>query len=128
MRYIHDIFYGESVFKMERVFTDNQEEIVEYDLDKINEDETVEVNLKDLMYVYRTLQEYMRFFHQPAHYPKLDDVEKFLGKAGEPAGFKILKESVYNKMSPMMPEHINDMFDEGDFDCPKLPIYYNENR
>ena len=36
---------------MDRVFTDNQVEIVEYDLNKIDEKETVEVNLKDLMYV-----------------------------------------------------------------------------
>jgi len=122
------IFHGEPVPKMDRVFTNNQVEIVEYDLDKIAENETVEVNLKDLMYVYRTLQEYMRFFHQPTHYPKLSDVESFLGQANDPAGFKILQEAVYSKMSPMMPEYIKDMFEEGDFDCPKLPTYYNEKK
>ena len=62
------------------------------------------------------------------HYPKLSDVENFLGKAYEPAGFKILDESLYKKMSPMIPEHINEMYNEGDFECPKLPTYYNENR
>ncbi|WOH38566.1 hypothetical protein RI844_04945 [Thalassotalea fonticola] len=126
--HVSAIFHNESEFKMDRVFTDNQEEIVSYDLEKIDENETVEVNLKDLMYVYRTLQEYMRFFHQPAHYPNLSDVQNFLGTADKPAGFHILNESVYNKMSEMLPEHISDMFNEGDFDCPKLPSYYDEKR
>ncbi|KPZ52645.1 hypothetical protein [Pseudoalteromonas sp. P1-25] len=113
---------------MDRVFTDNQEEIVEYGLEKIDANETVEVNLKDLTYVYRTLQEYMRFFHQPAHYQNLSDIHNFLGTADKPAGFHILNESVYEKMRDMFPEHIDNMFGEGDFDCPKLPSYYNENR
>ncbi|GMM87017.1 hypothetical protein MTsN2n4_42470 [Pseudoalteromonas sp. MTN2-4] len=37
---------------MDDVYTNNQAEIVEYGLDKIDANETVEVNLKDLMYVY----------------------------------------------------------------------------
>ena len=113
---------------MDDVYTNNQAEIVEYGLDKIDVNETVKVNLKDLMYVYRTLQEYMRFFHQPAHYPELSDIKEFLGTADNPAGFHILNEAVYEKMREMFPERINEMFSEGDFDCPKLPSYYNENK
>lgn len=113
---------------MDKIFTDNQVEIVEYDLEKIDENATVNVNLQDLVYVYRTLQEYLRFFHQPMHYSKSSDIEQFLGSISEPAGFKILHESVYNKMASMMPDHINEMFNDGDFDCPKLPFYYDENR
>lgn len=109
-------------------YTTNQEEIVSYNLDKIDEGETVEVNLKDLVYVYRTLQEYIRFFHQPLHYQSMDDIHKFLGTVNEKAGFTILNTSVYEKLYDMMPEHINEMFNEGDFDCPKIPFYYDEKR
>ena len=113
---------------MERIFTKNQEEIVEYGLDIIDPDEKVEVCLKDLFYVYRTLQEYMRFFHQPLHYPELKDIEDFLGSVDDPAAFTLLKKCVYKKLPPMLPEHIEDKLDEGAFDCPKAPFYYNEKR
>lgn len=112
---------------MHKEFTNDHEELVCFGLDKINKEETVEVNLKDLMYVYRTLQEYMRFFHQPEHYKSLEDVQHFLGTADEKAGFHILNESVYEKMYDMIPNHISEMAGEGDFDSPKLPDYYNEN-
>jgi len=113
---------------MPKQFTNNQEEIVSFGLDKVHEAETVEVNLKDLMYVYRTLQEYMRFFHQPNHYKSLEDVMHFLGTAEDKAGFHILNESVYEKMYDMIPKSISDMAGEGDFDSPKLPDYYNDKR
>ena len=82
---------------MDNIYTNSQAEIVEYGLDKIDADETIEVNLKDLLYVYRTLQEYMRFFHQPSHYPELSDIYEFLGTADNTAGFHILNEAVYKK-------------------------------
>ncbi|WP_257790859.1 hypothetical protein [Vibrio azureus] len=38
----------------------------------------------------------------------------------KPAGFHIINEAVYKKVQGMLPEHINEMFYAGDFDCPKL--------
>jgi hypothetical protein len=38
-------------------------EIVEYNLDKIKEDKYIKTNLKDFMYIFRTLEELIRFFH-----------------------------------------------------------------
>lgn len=112
----------------DKVFSHNIEEIVTFGLDEISPDESVEVNLKDLIYVYKTLQEYMRFFHQPTHYPQIKDIDEFLGSINDSAGFKILHASIYEKMQKMIPPHIKTKFDEGDFDCHKLPLYYNENR
>lgn len=111
---------------MPKEYTNNQEDIVCFGLEKIDQSETVEVNLKDLMYVYRTLEEYIRFFHQPNHYKSLEDVIHFLGTKDNKAGFHILNESVYEKMYEMIPRHISDMACEGVFDSPKLPDYYNE--
>uniref|UniRef100_UPI003B5A9286 hypothetical protein n=1 Tax=Shewanella gaetbuli TaxID=220752 RepID=UPI003B5A9286 len=113
---------------MSREFTENQKELVTYGFEKIDPEEKVEVNLKDLMFVYRTLQEYMRFLHQPMHYTDMDDIKRFLGTAQSDAGFKVLNEALYEKMRDMIPEHIDDLFGEGIFDNPKLPFYYNENR
>lgn len=109
-------------------YTHNLEGIITYGLETVDPDESVEVNLKDLLYVYGMLQEYMRFFHQPDHYQTLDDVVAFLGSNRDNAGFHILSTAIYKKMRGMFPEHIEDKFDNGDFDAPLLPFYYDEKR
>ena len=48
---------------MSKEYTENLEKIATFGFEKINPDEKVEVNQKDLMYVFSTLQEYQRFFH-----------------------------------------------------------------
>ncbi len=113
---------------MSNEYTNNLEEIATYGFEAIDPDETVEVNLKDLMYVFSTLQEYQRFFHQSLHYQSLEDVEQFLGSVNDTAGFKLLHTAIHKKMRNMLPKHIDDKYGEGDFDSPKLPFYYNANR
>ena len=109
-------------------YTDNIESIVEFGLDGIDPSEEVTVNLRDLVYVYESLNEYKRFLHQPAHYPNLRDIERFLGSINGHGGFKVLVECLNNKMTKMIPEHISDMYDEGQFDNPVHPFYYNSDR
>ena len=113
---------------MSNEYTENIEEIATYGFESIDSDEKVEVNLKDLMYVFATLQEYQRFFHQPLHYQSLTDVERFLGSVNDKAGFKLLHTSIHEKMRDMLPQHVEDKYGEGDFDSPKLPFYYDANR
>jgi hypothetical protein len=109
-------------------YTHNLEEIATFGFESIDPNETVEVNLKDLMYVFSALQEFQRFFHQPLHFQSLEDVEDFLGSVNDHAGFKLLHTSIHEKMSNMLPEHINQKYGEGDFDSLKVPFYYKENR
>lgn len=113
---------------MSKEYTENLEEIVTYGFDEIDPEEKVEVNLKDLMYVFSTLQEYQRFFHQPLHYQSMKDIDRFIGSINEPAGLKLLHTCIHKKMRDMLPKHIDDKFGDGDFDCPKLPFYYDEFR
>lgn len=113
---------------MKKEYTENLEEIATFGFEAIDPDEKVEVNLKDLMYVFSTLQEYQRFFHQPLHYQGIEDIERFLGSVNDHAGFKLLHTSIHKKMRDMLPEHIEEKYGEGNFDCPKLPFYYDENR
>jgi hypothetical protein len=109
-------------------YTENLEEIATYGFEAIDPKETIEVNLKDLMYVFSTLQEYQRFFHQPSHYKNIEDIEKFLGSVQDKAGYKMLHTAIHEKIRNMLPEHIENKYDEGEFDSPKLPFYYNEQR
>lgn len=113
---------------MSNEYTQNLEELATHGFDAIDSKEDVVVNLKDLMYVFSTLQEYQRFFHQPAHYQTMEDVDKFLGSVNDKAAFKLLHTSIHGKMRNMLPEHIKEKYGEGDFDSPKLPFYYDETR
>ena len=112
---------------MTKEYTENLEEIATFGFEAIDSDEKVEVNLKDLMYVFSTLQEYQRFFHQPLHYQSMEDIERFLGSVNDNAGYKLLHTSIHEKMGGMLPAHIDEKYEDGDFDSQKLPFYYNEN-
>ncbi|PWQ97544.1 hypothetical protein [Leucothrix arctica] len=109
---------------MKYEYSDNLEELVTYGFDEIDSSEQVEVNLKDLMYVFSTLQEYQRFFHQPSHYQSIDDIENFLGSVKDQKAYRLLHNSIHKKMQLMLPTHISDKYDEGSFDSPKLPFYF----
>ena len=113
---------------MNNRYSYNIEEIATFGLDEVDPDEKIEVNLKNLLYVFLTLQEYQRFFHQPLHYQSLEDVNKFLGSVNDRAGYKLLHTSIHVKMAGMFPKHIEDKFDEGDFDSKELPFYFDEGR
>lgn len=113
---------------MSKEYTDNLVDIATFGFDALDPDERVEVNLKDLMYVFSTLQEYQRFFHQPMHYKTIQDIERFLGSVNDSAGFKLLHTSIHKKMRNMLPDYIDEKLGDGDFDSPKLPFYYEETR
>jgi len=101
-------------------------EIVEFGLDEISADQTITVNLKDFMYIRRTLEEYMRFFHQPMHYPKIESVNSFLGDISSGGGFEVLSTAIYKKLYKMeLPEKIMELILEDDaFEHPLTPEYY----
>lgn len=58
----------------------------------------------------------------------MKDIERFLGSVNDQAGFKLLDTSIHEKMRKMLPDHIDKMYDEGDFDCPKMPFYCDASR
>ena len=113
---------------MNNEYTENLEEIATFGFDVISAEEKVEVSLKDLMYVFATLQEYQRFFHQPMHYRKLEDLERFLGSVNDGGGYKLLHTAIHEKMQNMLPKHIDEKYGEGEFDSPKMPFYYDATR
>jgi len=101
---------------------------VEYGLDTIPAERTVAVPLRDLMYVHQTLAEFVRYFHQPMHYPDIQAVERFLGKRGSGDALDVLFESVYKRMHEMLPPDIHEAFGDGErFEHPLPPAYYSED-
>jgi len=104
-------------------------DIVEFGLNKIPEEQTITMNLRDFMYIFRSLEEYMRFFHQPLHYQTLEDVQEFLGTVRSNDGFRVLSTAVYQKLYKVeLPEEIEKMIDEDVFDHPLFPKYYRVKR
>lgn len=99
---------------------------VEYGLDTIPADRMVSVPLRDLMYVHQTLAEFVRFFHQPMHYPDYQAVLRFLGSRGSGDAIDILFESVYKRLYDMVPPDIDKSFSEGiRFEHPLPPDYFS---
>lgn len=98
-------------------------EQIEYGLDSVDPDRRMEVNLRDLLYVHKTLAEIVAFFHQPDHLKTLEDVERFMGDWTSGALHNV-KESYYHKLQEMLPEDIEEAFQEGLFDNP-IPPYYH---
>jgi hypothetical protein len=96
-------------------------------LEKISDEQTITINLKDFMYIYNVLQEFMRFFHNTDHYQEIDDVKDFLGTASSGGGFEVLDAALYKKIVKKIkfPKEIDDMIMDGIFDNPLFPKYYN---
>ncbi|MCA9216428.1 MAG: hypothetical protein KDB27_25340 [Planctomycetales bacterium] len=100
---------------------------IEYGLDTVaNETRMVSVRLKDLLYVHQTLGELVRFFHQPMHYSRIDDVQQFLGNADSGA-YSAIRRCYYEALRDCWPEDIVEQFNQRDFESPTLPFYYKSN-
>ena len=103
-------------------------EIVEYGLDKISERETITMSLLDFLYMRRVLEEYMRFFHNPDHYPTIDAVKDYLGNISSGGGFEVLNTALYEKICTVeLPDEVEKMFADDMFEHPLYPKYYREN-
>lgn len=52
-------------------------DIIEYGLNNISDKEKITMSLKDFLYIRRVLEEYMRYLHNPDHYPEYRSNSKF---------------------------------------------------
>jgi hypothetical protein len=106
-------------------YTDTKSQ-VEYGLEKIDPNRKIEVSLKDFLYLHNTIDEFVRFFHQPKHYETLKDVEKFLGDKDK-GGLHLLCEILYRKFNyrDTFPKDIREMIENAEFENPNPPYYYH---
>jgi len=103
-------------------------EIVEFGLESVPEERTVEVSLRDLLYVHQTLGELNRFFHQPDHFQTIQAVNAFLGSRGSGGGYEALHQAYYSKLRGMLPTQVEAMLSDGAFEHPSPPSYYREGQ
>ena len=106
----------------------NIKDIVEYGLDTISDKKKITMNLKDFLYIRRVLEEYMRYLHNPDHYPDIEAIQNFLGDASSGGGFECLSTAIYNKVYKVdLPAEIEKMIDDGLFEHPLYPSYYKKD-
>jgi hypothetical protein len=103
------------------------EEQVEFAAAKISEHERIEVSARDLVFVYETLGEFIRFFHQRMHWPTKADVERFMGDKDSGA-LRLLFECYYKKLYGVWPPAISAAIDRGDLEPPDPPYYFEPSK
>lgn len=94
----------------------------------IDPNETVVVNLRDLVKVHGALGELVRFFHNRDHYKNVEDLARFMGSLEEPGGFKLLSSAYYDLVGGMLPEKLDELFADGEFTAPRTPYYFHGSR
>jgi len=104
-------------------------EQIEFGLNSIDSDETIEIKLKDFIRIYKTFEEFNRFFHQPMHYPTIEDIEIYIGNKDSGA-YSIISEIYYKILPKYLPEEIDEKLGEENdpFDNPKYPYYYKSKK
>ena len=116
------------VLNLKMIKYTNIKDIVEYGLDTISDKEKITMNLKDFLYIRRVLEEYMRYLHNPDHYPDIESIQNFLGDASSGGGFECLSTAIYKKVYKVdLTAEIEKMIDDGLFEHPLYPSYYKKN-
>lgn len=85
---------------------------VEFGLERFSSDRKVELPLRDALYAFKVIGEFISFFHQPDHWKSLQDVERFIGNKDE-GGFHVLSEAYYKRLRDVWPDDVQAAFDEG---------------
>lgn len=94
----------------------NVENEVEFGLDQVGAARKVELPLRDALYAYKAIGEFIAFFHQPSHWTRIQDVEQFIGNMEE-GGLHVLAEAYYKRLRDIWPPDIQEAFDDGRFDA-----------
>ena len=91
------------------------EKNVEFGLDSIDPARKVEMSLRDALYAFKVLGEFISFFHEPNNWKSIEDVERFIGNKDEGA-LHALWEAHYGRLRDIWPADIQKAFDDGVLD------------
>lgn len=98
------------------------QEVVEYGIEDVDEDREIKVPLGDLLFVYKTFGELIRFFQDPSHYPDVDAVAEFIGNTEEGA-LSVCWEAQQERLLEALPDDVTASIEAGELDHPELPEY-----
>lgn len=95
---------------------------IEFGLDRIDENEAVEVNLKQLLLICKTLQELERFFYNRDHYQTIEQVYQYMG-SNRKGVLAMLHHTNSNAISAMLPASAWTLLQSESLRNPDLPYY-----
>jgi len=98
------------------------QEVVEYGIDDVDEERVVEVPVRDLLFVYKTFGELIRFFQDPSHFPDVDAVAEFVGNTEEGA-LSVCWEAQQERLTDALPDDVTSSIEAGELDHPEPPEY-----
>lgn len=78
-------------------------------IESIAADQTVEVSLRSLMFVFMVFEELNSFFHQPLHYPDLESALRFL--VGPDGAYRLMREALDVHIQSMLPSEVLEAVD-----------------
>jgi hypothetical protein len=84
----------------------------EFGLEQFAPDRKVELPLRDALYAYKAIGEFIRFFHDPDHYASIEEVNRFLGDRRS-GGLHVLWEAYYERLRDVWPPDVQKAFDDG---------------
>jgi len=90
---------------------------VEHGLQSVDPARKLEIPLRDALYAFKVLGEFIRFFHQSDHWRTLEDVDRFVGDKDQ-GGLHVLCEAYYRRLRDVWPPDIQKAFDDGIIDHP----------
>ena len=85
---------------------------VEFGLEQFMPERKVEIPLRDALFAFKAIGEFIAFFHQPDHWKSLADVQAFIGTFEE-GGLHVLAEAYYHRLRDVWPEDVRKAFEEG---------------
>ena len=100
------------------------EEQISYGIDQFNK-KKITVELRDLLYIYKTIEELRRFFHQRSHYTQLEDIYNYIGN--NKSGMYSILSNIYLKIfTKMFGEKIIKLVEDDKFYQEQSPYYYKK--
>lgn len=88
----------------------NNKKILIDTLNSIDENLLVEMKANDLAFIYKTIEKLIVFFHQPNHYPSINEVKEFIGNKDEGA-YSLLSYIYYNILERDIPEDVKSILE-----------------
>jgi hypothetical protein len=90
----------------------NIEREVEFGIEQFTADRKVELPLRDALYAYKAIGEFISFFHDPDHHATIEQVNEFLGNRFQ-GGLHVLWEAYYERLRDAWPPDVQKAFDDG---------------
>lgn len=101
-------------------------DIIEFGIESLDDNQKIDVPVKDFIYVYRMAEELRRFFHNADHYRNIDDVRDFLGDYKDKGMFDILNEVYLRKLGEHLDQELEEKLESEEMYCPYIPSYYKK--